>query len=195
VANQFDNVIGILEDRGCVEGWALLPKGIMLSRIFHEQDLLIAEAVSLGVFKGLDAPRMAGLASVFVYEERSRDREPNVHVRDNTLRDRVRRIERLSEVLGRDEIRVGIPRHRPVDAGFIDFAVEWCRGDELPSVLDRGDLSAGDFVRTMKQLIDLLRQIALVLPDPRDAEHASRASEGLFRGVVALASTVDGGLA
>ena len=194
VAHQFDNVIAILEDRGCVEGWTLLPKGIMLSRIFHEQDLLIAEAVSLGAFDDLDAPRMAGLASVFVYEERSRDRGPNVHVRDNTLRDRVRRIERLSEELGRDEIRVGIPRHRPVDPGFIDFAMEWCRGDELPSVLDQGDLSAGDFVRTMKQLIDLLRQIALVLPAPRDAEQAARASEALFRGVVALASTVDGGL-
>ena len=195
VANQFDNVIAILEARGCVEGWALLPKGVTLSRIFHEQDLLIAEAVSIGAFDGLDAARMAGLASVFVYEERSRDREPNTHVRDGTLRDRVRRIERLSEDLGRDEVKTGIPRHRPIDPGFIDFAVEWCRGDELPSVLDQADLSAGDFVRTMKQLIDLLRQIALVLPNPRDGEHAAQASEALFRGVVALASTVDGGLA
>jgi ATP-dependent RNA helicase HelY len=194
VANQFDRVIGILESRGCIDGWTLTPKGTVLSRIFHEQDLLICEAVTRGAFDGLDVPRMAGLASIFVYEERSRDREPQVHVRDATLRERVRRVQNLGEELGRDEVHAGIPRHRPVDPGFIDFAVEWCRGDDLSSVLHQGDLSAGDFVRTMKQLIDLLRQIALVLPDARDAQQATSAAEGLFRGVVALASTVDGGI-
>jgi ATP-dependent RNA helicase HelY len=194
VANQFDRVIGILESRGCIDGWTLTPKGIVLSRIFHEQDLLICEAVTRGAFDGLDAPRMAGLASIFVYEERSRDRESPVQVRDTTLRERVRGVQGLGEELGRDEVHAGIPRHRPVDPGFIDFAVEWCRGDDLPSVLHQGDLSAGDFVRTMKQLIDLLRQIALVLPNARDAQQAASAAEGLFRGVVALASTVDGGI-
>jgi ATP-dependent RNA helicase HelY len=193
VANQFENVIVMLEQCGFVAGWTLTTKGEMLSRIFHEHDLLIAEAVEDGIFHGLDATRIAGLASVFVYEERSRDREPKQSVRDGVLKGRVQRIMKLSSDIGRDEVRLNIPRHREPDAGFIDYAMEWCRGDDLQHVLETGDLSPGDFVRTMKQLIDLIRQLEMVLPDPLDAANARKASESLFRGVVALASTVDGG--
>jgi len=192
VAYQFDNIITVLEDHQFVDGWQLTPKGFLLSRIFHEQDLLIAEVIDQGVFDGLDAPRIAALASIFVYEERSRDREPGNRIRDEVLRNRVRQVRRISEIIGREEVIHSIPRHRAIDEGFIDYALEWCRGDNLHDVLDEGTLSAGDFVRTMKQLIDLTRQIEGVLTDPIDANSANQASDRLFRGVVALASTVGG---
>jgi len=47
------------------------------------------------------------------------------------------------------------------------------------------DLTAGDFVRTTKQLIDLLRQIALIAPNPQTAINAEKAANSLLRGVVA----------
>jgi ATP-dependent RNA helicase HelY len=65
----------------------------------------------------------------------------------------------------------------------------------LHDVLADDALSAGDFVRTMKQLIDLVRQIEKVLVDAADIEQAQQASERLYRGVVALASTIEGGRA
>jgi len=195
VADQFDNVIELLAEWGYVDEWSLTNKGHLLSRIFHEQDLLIAEAIAAGFFRGLDAPRIAGLASVFVYEDRSRERDESSRVRDETLRTRVRQIERISERIGREETRRNIPRHRTVDTGFIDLAMEWCRGEALHDVLADDALSAGDFVRTMKQLIDLVRQIEKVLVDAADIEQAQQASERLYRGVVALASTIEGGRA
>ena len=73
VADQFDNVIGLLEEWDYVDGWALTKKGELLAKIFHEQDLLIAECVAKGYFCGLSASQIAGLASVFVFEDRAHD--------------------------------------------------------------------------------------------------------------------------
>ena len=53
------------------------------------------------------------------------------------------------------------------------------------------ELSGGDFVRTMKQLIDLLRQFAIVAPLKETRRAADAAAEALFRGVVASSSAVD----
>ena len=75
------------------------------------------------------------------------------------------------------------------------------RGQELGRLLtplDTGPdargtaISAGDFVRNVKQLIDLLRQLGQVLPDAGSAEAAHQAAEALFRGVVAASSVLNG---
>ena len=53
------------------------------------------------------------------------------------------------------------------------------------------DLSGGDFVRNVKTLIDLVRQVGDVAPDPTTARHARQAAEALHRGVVSISSTLD----
>ena len=59
-------------------------------------------------------------------------------------------------------------------------------GEELADVVADEELTGGDFVRTMKQLIDLARQVALVRPDAGDTRAgAARWPSGPFRGVVA----------
>jgi len=45
-------------------------------------------------------------------------------------------------------------------------------------------------VRTIKQLIDLLRQLSMVLYEESDRAAASSAAESCFRGVVAASSSV-----
>ena len=47
------------------------------------------------------------------------------------------------------------------------------------------ELTGGDFVRTMKQLVDLARQIALVAPDADTRSRARDVAKQAFRGVVA----------
>ena len=51
--------------------------------------------------------------------------------------------------------------------------------------------SGGDFVRNVKQLIDLLRQLADVAPLADTRQAAASAHERLFRGVVAASAAVD----
>ena len=52
------------------------------------------------------------------------------------------------------------------------------------------ELTAGDFVRNVKQTTDLLRQVAEVSPDPGVRDAARAASTACTRGVIAAASRV-----
>ena len=70
LARQFDRVLQLLERWGYVKGWALTGPGSRLARIYHEQDLLVAECAERGILDGLHPADLAGLVSVFTYEAR-----------------------------------------------------------------------------------------------------------------------------
>jgi ATP-dependent RNA helicase HelY len=65
---------------------------------------------------------------------------------------------------------------------------DWAEGHELADVLDDDEMTGGDFVRNMKQCIDLLRQIAEVAPDDVTRTRARTAADACHRGVVAASS-------
>jgi superfamily II RNA helicase len=73
----------------------------------------------------------------------------------------------------------------------MDSARAWAEGSDLEQVLAADLTSGGDFVRNVKQLIDLLRQVEGVAPAPTTAAAAGEAARGLFRGVVAASSIVE----
>jgi ATP-dependent RNA helicase HelY len=58
-------------------------------------------------------------------------------------------------------------------------------GEGFAEVVSEEELTGGDFVRTMKQLIDLLRQLSTIAPSPSTRRAASKAADAAFRGVVA----------
>lgn len=187
VSRRFDDVVAHMEEWGYVTDWSLTERGRTLSRLFHESDMLIAEVVVSDLFEGLDAPSVAALASVFVYEHRSSDPAPKPQFPNPPLKSRWREIQQISGRLTTAEEQRGIPPHRPPDPGFIATTYAWANGSELFDILD-DDLTAGDFVRTMKQLIDLLRQLGQVATSASGQRAATEASEALFRGVVAASS-------
>ena len=59
--------------------------------------------------------------------------------------------------------------------GFTAAIHAWASGDDLADVLEDEEMTGGDFVRNVKQTIDLLRQIADVAPDPDTAATARAA--------------------
>jgi ATP-dependent RNA helicase HelY len=93
----------------------------------------------------------------------------------------------VAERLRAEEESSQLPPTRAPDAGFSDVAWRWARGQRLEHVLERAELAPGDFVRNIKQLIDLLRQLAVV-GRPATAATARRAVEDLQRGVVAASA-------
>jgi ATP-dependent RNA helicase HelY len=101
-------------------------------------------------------------------------------------------LQRLSRELNLAEDEAGLPLTRPPDAGFFALAYSWAAGDDLADVIADEDISGGDFVRNVKQLIDLLRQLGDVAPEPATAKAARDAADRLFRGVVAASSVVGG---
>jgi ATP-dependent RNA helicase HelY len=103
------------------------------------------------------------------------------------VRPRLGALADVAESLRAEEAASNLPRTRAPDDGFSDVASRWARGQRLEHVLERAELAPGDFVRNVKQLIDLLRQLALVGP-PATSAAARRAAEDLQRGVVAASA-------
>jgi ATP-dependent RNA helicase HelY len=195
LARQFDRVLRVLDAWGYVDGWQLTDGGQMLTRLYSETDLLVAESLREGLLDGLDPPSMAAVCSVFSYETRGPDQGGAQRVRfpNRTVRDRVSGIERIWRDLNVVEDEAGLPETRGPDAGFSPLAYGWASGGDLEDVLLEEDLTGGDFVRNVKQLIDLLRQVGDVAPTQATASAARSAADALFRGVVAASSTVGSG--
>ena len=183
VSAKFDELVQLMQRRGYVSAWNLTDQGRTLARIFHELDLVVAEALTVGLFDDLNAAELASLLSTFVYEFR-RAEDPPRPIIPTTLASKWKTLQALSNKIAHDEESSGLSPHRSLDPGLMDVTFAWASGDELIDILNE-DLTAGDFVRTMKQLIDLLRQISLVAQLQETRDSALAASQALLRGVVA----------
>lgn len=187
----FDHVLAVLERMGYIDGWTVTERGDLLAGVYHESDLVVAEAIVSGCFDGLDAPELAAVASALVYEHRAPGPPPVPHYPSDRVEDRCRMIDAIVRRIAADEERVGLPPSRGGEHNFARLAHEWCAGETLAALLEHDDvdLTGGDFVRTVRQLVDLVRQIGQLAPDERTRTTARRAVGALERGVVA--ATVD----
>ncbi|HEU0172198.1 MAG TPA: DEAD/DEAH box helicase [Acidimicrobiales bacterium] len=191
LARRFDRVLRLMEAWGYLEGWSLTAKGEVLARTYHESDLLVAEALTSGLLDGLDPAALAGLLSCFTYEHRGPGEPEPPWFPSRQVRARWSELERLAAELQADEEAAGLPPTRAPDPGFAALAHAWAAGEPLGDVLGDEDLSGGDFVRNVKTLIDLVRQVGVVAPVPETARAARQAAEALHRGVVSISSTLD----
>ncbi|HEV2760325.1 MAG TPA: DEAD/DEAH box helicase [Acidimicrobiales bacterium] len=193
LARQFDRVLRVLQTWGYVDGWSLTEGGELLARIYHECDLLVAEALRAGLFDQLDATAVAALASTFTYEARRAEGRPEEPwFPSSRLKRRWSELEGIATELNSAEEEAGLPLTRRPDPGFVVHAHGWAAGEELSEVIVDEAVSGGDFVRNIKQLIDLVRQLGQMAPDPATAKAAREAADRLFRGVVAASSVLGG---
>ena len=192
VARRFDAIAEVLRSRGHLEGWEVTDSGKMLGRVYHESDLLVAEAITAGILDGLSPPELASLVSCFTYEHRRPSPPPEPWFPAKVAKQRYQELERLTREITGTERQQGVPETRPPEAGFAPTAHAWAAGEDL-SVLLKSDeeMTAGDFVRNIKQLIDLLRQIGQVAPDPSTGRSARQAADAIHRVVVAISGSVD----
>jgi ATP-dependent RNA helicase HelY len=197
VARTFDRVcdvlvrLGYLEERDDGEEVAgdrgstrVTASGERLRHLYTELDLLTAECLRAGVWRGLDGPGLAACLSTLVHESRRDDaldsRVPGGAV-GAALDDTLRLWAELEEL----EEQHGLSTLRQPDPGLAWSMQRWARGQGLDAVLRDGDLAAGDFVRRCKQLVDLLDQVAGAADDTAVRKAARQAIDGVLRGVVA----------
>lgn len=193
LTREFDGVLAVLAGRGYmgIDEWKLTDAGETLARVFHEGDLLVTEVIRAGLLDGLDAPSFAGLVSTFVFENRAHGEPPAPWFPNHDVRSRWEKIVALSAELADLERRHGVSEHRAPDPTFFSVAHSWVSGQPFASVISDEDLTGGDFVRTVKQLVDVLGQIAKVAGSSETRAVATAAAQGAFRGVVADASVLD----
>jgi len=176
---------------GYVEGWQLTEAGERLARLYHECDLLVSESLGAGLLDGLDPAAVAALASTFTYEARGpAGTGPAPWFPSGQVRERWAAIETCAAELRRAEDDAGLPATRPPDAGFVALAHAWAAGQELAHVIAGDEISGGDFVRNVKQLIDLLRQLGDLAAVAETATACRAAADRVFRGVVSASSVI-----
>src|SRR6202012_5240814 len=102
----------VLGGRGYLAGWRVTASGDRLGRIYHDADLLIAEAYGRGLFGGLDAPSLAAVVSSFTFEAR---RSGAADLPTGKIYRRYNEIEEIAKELRDDERLSGLNRTRKPD--------------------------------------------------------------------------------
>jgi ATP-dependent RNA helicase HelY len=186
VSARFMDVVHLLEDLEYIDDWSLTPKGETLSGIFHESDLLIVEVMEKGILNGLSVSDLVAVLSTLVYEPRGGDSGGPTRWPSDMVRQRFKRIEKVSQRLQEAQRDRGLHVHRAPHGGLSHETSGWASGKPLSRILDP-ELTPGDFVRSIRQLIDLLRQIATTTHDDVLRSTAEQAISSIDRGVVAAA--------
>ena len=179
IAKTFDRVTQVLAKLDYLEGDQVTPTGKMLSKIYAESDLSIAETIKSGLLEKLSDIEIAAVLSVFLFE--SRKPEPP-KIPNSQVQDALKEVVSIWSKLHNLESEYDVKTQREPDFGFCWMAFRWGSGHGLNSVLRNSDLSVGDFVRAIKQLIDLLNQVAGAKPELR--EKCLSAIKKIDRGVV-----------
>ena len=208
LARTFDRIVGLLMERGFIrpgDGASSQPRdpqvtddGRMLARIYSESDLLVAECLRTAAWQGLGPAELAAVVSVVLYETRGSQDFSGTHgsasvpAPTERVRRAVQKTQKLSAAIRADERRYGITASREPDDGFVAAVYRWARTGDLASALAAADqaggspLSAGDFVRWCRQVLDLLDQLRNAAPDADLRVTAKQAIDTVLRGVVAV---------
>ncbi|ASY09377.1 ATP-dependent RNA helicase HelY [Candidatus Nanopelagicus limnes] len=182
IAKRFDRIKIILDKFGYINNDAIAQSGKMLAKIYGETDLLIAESIQAGVFNQLSPADLVAVISSCIYESRN---EEAAKVPRGEVQNALAVISKIYGKIHEAESDLNLEPMRSPDFGFCWASHKWASGHSLTSILKGSDLTVGDFVRSMKQIIDLLRQLRSAAPDLQVV--IDQALGKIDRGVIAYA--------
>jgi ATP-dependent RNA helicase HelY len=204
VSRKFSRICTMLEELGYLhssgerEALELTDSGQVLRRIFNENDLLLSQCMIDGVFDGLDAQEIAAVASGFVFESRQNFSTSSPHFPGGSkgkISHAVNSIMDEADDLGILFDRYELETPPSLDFSFVQMTYEWSAQRSLSDVLEGTDITPGDFVRSIKRVIDILRQISLaaqeVGPVGALSERSREICDVLDRGVVSYSNLDD----
>ncbi len=187
LARTFGRVCAVLEELGYIAGDEVTAEGRRLASLYTELDLLAAECLRRGTWDGLGAADLAACVSALTFESRRPDDAAPVRLPQGRPREVLASMLALWGELSSVEHSQHLSFLREPDLGFAWTVHAWARGTSLEKLVGP-DLTAGDFVRAMKQLIDLLGQLAAADAGGELGRTAYAAMDQLRRGVVAYSS-------
>ena len=182
IAKTFDQICQVLDHLDYIQGEKPTAQGKILTKIYAESDLLLTESIRRGLLSDLDGAELLAVVSCMIFETRSSEniapKMPSAKVTST-----ITEVLSLWTELEKIEADFGVQTQREPDAGFAFISYRWATGNSLANVLKGSDMSVGDFVRSTKQLIDLLNQIAGASENLRPT--CKEAIKKIDRGVVA----------
>lgn len=194
---EFDAVADILHERGFAHDWYLNAKGDLLTNVHGEAEAVLADALDQGVFHGLTGEELAAALSSLTYEARGKGAGPSFRWPTKNVKRTVSRLQEMAQRLRNiEQVHLDEFLTREPDPGFVEIVHSWASGYSLDELL-QDDMTGGDFVRSMRMVVDICRQVASVSDGDlreaaRDAVYA--VDRGVVRGardLVAVSDTDD----
>jgi ATP-dependent RNA helicase HelY len=183
LVTRFSAIVDLLQHLGYLdEEPTPTAEGLVLSGLYADSDLVLAECLRWGIFDDLDPAELAALASVFTFESRAPEQQV-VRIPTTRLQDAVDAVESHLARIAALETEHGMPSTRDLDAGFMEVVHRWASGADLERALGTSELTPGDFVRSVKMVADMVRQIRDSSDGPVRGT-ARAANQLLVRGVV-----------
>lgn len=184
IPKTFDLVNSVLVELDYLAAGKLTRKGIALTKIYAESDLFLAELLDSELLEGINASDLVGLLSGLIYEGRGeKSRTPRLPKSLDLLLPEVVKI--WSRIIAVEE-SVGLNTQREPNFDLAWSAHRWANGNSLQSILRETDIVVGDFVRAMRQIIDLLGQLANARPELQTT--VKEALKRIDRGVIAYSA-------
>jgi ATP-dependent RNA helicase HelY len=195
IARRFDRVCEVLATLGYLssagDDAAVTPEGHLLMALYTESDLLAAQALRDGEWSDLAPADLAAVCAALVYEARGSDEETSPALPNRVVREAISALMVTWDHLHQLEGEHGLDVTRRPDAGLVDAIHRWAMGATLLQVMTHADITAGDFVRWTRQVIDLLGQVSMAVgPDDPIGIRARSAVDLLSRGVIAYSGSL-----
>ncbi|MHB8507126.1 MAG: DEAD/DEAH box helicase [Candidatus Dormibacteria bacterium] len=162
------SIIAILEEAGFL--WGLRPseKGMLASRIYAENSLLLTEAIHEGWLEELDPAELCGVVVMLAAEDRGRGRQGGFsgerRFPTHAIAQTQRRLRTLHYRFTALEEEYGEATLRALSRDYVDFAYNWARGTPLTEIPLRQGVDFGDAVKAIKSLYSVLRQLEWAIP-------------------------------
>ena len=194
--NQIQLRLGILRKLGYIDEYRLLARGQVAAQI-NGYEIQVTELLFSGLFEELSEDEINVLITAIVCERR-KDRLSYVKIKDKKILQLLGSADQVLSRVRTIEFEFGVLDPLPRLETVLSASIwSWSRGCKFETLKELADLSDGDFVRTFRMVIDLLRQmkrtfkehlplnqklencIEKINRDVVDAERQLRTGEGL----------------
>jgi ATP-dependent RNA helicase HelY len=174
------SIRAILADLGFLADSKPTEKGLLASRIYGENSLIITQAIEDGWLQELQPAELAAALVMVTAEDRGRDRvraRPKFPTAEVALAHKRLRVI-FFRFSGRERDR-GEDTLRPLSTDYVQFTYDWASGIPLTEMDPPGGVDLGDAIKALKGLYSALRQIEWAVVDRpafHDLVRKSRAS-------------------
>jgi ATP-dependent RNA helicase HelY len=158
----------ILEELGFLHDSVPTEKGVLASRIYGENGLIITQAIEDGWLEELEPAELAAALVSVTSEDRNRDR-PRERQRYPTglVATAQKRLRVIYYRFSAREKERGEDNLRPLSSDHINFTYDWCMGQPLTEMQTAQGVELGDAIKALKGLYSALRQIEWALAGQR----------------------------
>ena len=177
---------GVLGELGFLDGAVPTEKGLLASRIYGENSLIITQSIADGWLEELTPPELAASLVIVTAEDRNRDRpRPRRRLPTNAIALAQKRLRIIYYRFSAMEKERGEENLRPLSTDYVNFTYDWCSGRPLTEMQAPVDVELGDAVKALKGLYSALRQIEWAVADrPALRKLVIQARESLERDLI-----------